>query len=171
MHVIATNSAIDREILVRRDHSATTPREVWKALDRPSLIRPTPEAYADLLVRRVLGRPVRSEADLIDLCDIAEADVVEVQVPGSVLPTPGLLRPRASGGFLVVLSERMATSQLGRASAQWVTPQLLRPYVLAHELGHMLFYHRTTTPARRAWPASDAEEVFCDAFAHALLTC
>lgn len=75
-----------------------------------------------------------------------------------------VLMPRLSGGFVFVLDTAPTT---GQAAAGAGGPRLLE-WRLAHEYAHTFFYARRLVP-RRPRPACREEEVFCDAFANALL--
>ncbi len=75
-----------------------------------------------------------------------------------------LLMPRLSGGFEFVLDaaptpEQAAAGAGGHGLVEWR---------LAHEYAHTFFYARRHVP-RRPRPACREEELFCDAFANALL--
>jgi hypothetical protein len=60
-----------------------------------------------------------------------------------------------------------------RGEPTWPAHLLFRDrracFLIAHELGHVLFYDRTTAPPRRVVRATNAEERFCDVFAERLL--
>jgi hypothetical protein len=73
-----------------------------------------------------------------------------------------LLLPRLTGGFTVVVDPESTPAQVDAA------PALVRRWRLAHEYGHTFFYTRRPVP-RRSRPPTVEEELFCDAFANALL--
>lgn len=74
-----------------------------------------------------------------------------------------LLVPRSRGGFTVFVDPTLTPLQ--RRAGH--TERAVRRARLAHEFAHTLFYV-PGTPPRRCAPLTEAEEVFCDAFAQAV---
>lgn len=81
-----------------------------------------------------------------------------------------LLVPKVDGGFEILVDPTPSVGQAVReeGARQRLSRRRLR-FRIAHEVGHSFFYDRQSRPARRLLTHSDAEEVFCDAFANALL--
>lgn len=75
-----------------------------------------------------------------------------------------VLMPRLSGGFALVVDPEPTPEQ----AAVGVGPEMLFEWRIAHEYAHTFFYARRKVP-RRPRQACCAEELFCDAFANALL--
>ena len=83
-----------------------------------------------------------------------------------------LLVPRADGSFDIIVDpepRRQGTEAALTTGMASVTRNHRFRFRVAHEIGHSFFYNRRLRPPRRRLPFSEAEEVFCDAFANALL--
>ena len=70
-----------------------------------------------------------------------------------------LLQP-VTGGFIAWLDAMPLSGDRARRRER---------FLLAHELGHTLFYEDSDRPSRRGLPEPDAEEDYCNRFAEALL--
>ena len=81
--------------------------------------------------------------------------VLPIGAPTSTVQS--LLVPLRTGGFNIVINAHHGHTA---RKALWLT---------AHEVAHMFFYV-PGTPPRRIVRCTPAEESFCDAFAHALLS-
>lgn len=89
-----------------------------------------------------------------------------VRVQDLDAPTGGLQAAMApsSDGFIFISDPRPGPDTFGRLPSS----RDALNFRLAHELGHVFFYDQGTPP-RRLTRESDEEELFCDAFAAALL--
>lgn len=119
---------------------------------------------------RQLAVDRKLRCDLDKLCVLGGFRYRSVPLDTTAGGHEALLVPRVEGGFEILVDPLPAASLSfddGRKQERLWRRRLR--FRIAHEIGHSFFYDRRCRPARRLLPHSDAEEVFCDQFASALL--
>lgn len=106
-----------------------------------------------------------SSAWLLELCLFVRVRVI-LRFPRQLADRhSALMQPSPDGWFEVFLRSTGA----GGTAAGLLDSSPRHCFLLAHEIGHSLFYHRGISPPRRFAPYTAAEEFFCDQFAAELL--
>lgn len=124
-------------------------------LGRDCPIPEDPSPHAAWLREKVGLLPERP-CRLGPICDLLRVEIRRVELDPEVAGTPALLAP-VEGGFRAIF-----------ARCFQAPPEIVR-LILAHEIGHTLFYDRAGSTPRRQLPTTPEEEIFCDRFADALL--
>lgn len=107
-------------------------------------------------LRARIGMSRRDRCNLQSVCDLLAIRVVRADFDPQRVRTPAFLAP--NGGLLVVVLAPVIAEDMDR-----------KRFVVAHEVGHALFYERRRGVVGRRTKITIDEEVFCDAFARALL--
>lgn len=119
---------------------------------------------------RQLAVTDQQRCDVDRLCQLGGFSYRSVPLESKSGGHEALLVPRVAGGFEIFVDPcpSVEVGERSRARHGSLWRRRLR-FRVAHEIGHSFFYDRRFRPARRLLPATDAEEVFCDLFASALL--
>lgn len=138
----------------------------WKETARPPLADPVHEGTHWGTQTR-LSCDLSSDQGLLEAASGASV-TVEVDELDDYYGPEAYLLPQATGGFRLVVADP-SVYRINRPTARNVPNGAAVGFLVAHELGHLFFYDRHHTPARRTRIPSDGEEAFCDEFALALL--
>ena len=106
----------------------------------------------------------RGSPGLARLCSALRVRV-HIATPRSISRRhAAVLHPAVDGWFDIYIQAMTGRASIGDSLAR---DQQIR-FLVAHELGHTLFYQQSNRPVRPSMPSAD-EERFCDLFAERLL--